>query len=187
MAIHFITGGTPVDGYMLHRADPRDIRVGIVHEPKEGYLLSYDRDVIKEEMSLSEFMRRIHSADPQMRKYGNERLEQDIRQVLIALSPGSRKITDIAHWLNTRYMTLIRDNHIVLVEHNISYKSGNAAVKTLESVRSRERSMLQSELWDQKRFEEEMDKQGYKIQDQPTTPDQAYRVSDDEVYYLLVP
>ena len=196
MAIPFITGGAPIDGYMLHRADPRNIQVAITHEPREGYILSYDGDVINEQMSLSEFMERLHRSDPKAQESHPERLQQDMRQVLVALSePYSRKVQDVAKWLDRRYMNLIQTRTIILPQHNISMKLGIASAKTLESIGSREESMLQSELWDVEKVKAEMDRQGYMVQEalgfssairkQPMTFDEAYRVSDDEVYYSI--
>ncbi len=69
------------------------------------------------------------------------------------------------------------------MEHTHSINAQQVGVHS-ESVGNKERSVTQSE-WNLQKVMKHMDEQGLMIQQQPMTPDEAFRVSDDEVYYYI--
>jgi len=188
MAVHFIINGPgTIDGAMLHRADDRDIQIGVLHEPRDGYKMGFDGQIIKETLGVREFMERLGvdrhrdpSRDPSKGLYRppHEKLDHDTRQILIIVSTRNQlEIQNLAETLDRTYSDLIKNGRIVLAEHKHSMRHKAAAITT-ESVGSTERSVTQSELWDVKKVNVEMDRQGYNITD---------HVSDDEVYYSMTP
>jgi len=183
MAVRFIQEGG-VDGYMIHRADPRGIRVQILHDPRDGYRLSYDKEVIKEQLSLTEFIERLLRAEYQNVGFDPRKIKEETRQVLVTLSSGNQmKIESIATWLDHRYANLIARKKAVLMEHTHSInamrvQSGDMSmVERRETISNRERSITQSGMG-------QMQQENMHVH-QPMSYEDAYRVDDKEVYYLL--
>jgi len=179
MAVHFIVNGPgTIDGAMLHRADDRDIQVGILHHPSEGYKLGYDGQTIKETLGVREFVERLGVDRHKDRGRGlyhppHEKLLHDVRQILIIVSSRSQiEIENLADTLNKSYSSLIRNGRLQLAEHTISMKVTKSALYTeRESLGNTERSVTQ------------VDWKG--VKKQPMTPDEAFRVDDEEIYYSI--
>ena len=168
--------GMGIDGYMLHRADPRDLTVGIVHHPSEGYKLGFDGQTIKEELDIREFVKRLSTDRHGTRGYNpvpHEKMEHDIREILIILSRRNQtEIMHLAETLDRTYSDLIRRGRLVLADHTVSMRGrGPAVYNERESLGNTERSVTQS---------------------CPMTPDEAYKrikdeknATDKEIYYTL--
>ena len=166
------------DGYMAHHA--RDmIMVNIHHRPEDGYFLSADKEVIKERIELKEFIIRLHEAegDPHQPAKMSD-VEKTLYEIHKALADG--KVRAISDWLDHRYMSVIRNGRAVLIQHQMSMNQFHR-----ETISNSERTVTQSSGWDTERVMKEIDRQGFKVQ--PMTPDEAYRVCDDEIYYLMTP
>jgi len=165
------------DGYMAHHAQDM-IRVRIIHRPEDGYLLSYDKEVIKEELPLTDFIRRLRDAEGGQK----ESFEDEMKRIDYALR--ERKERQICEWLDHRYVRVIKEKRAVLAEHTHSMQvldPNRIARMEGETVGNTERTTTQ---WDRDRVMKHMNEQGYNVQ-QPMTPDEAFRVSDDEVYYSM--
>jgi len=144
--------------------------VHIIHRPEDGYLLSYDKEVIKEQLSLKDFISRIRNAEGAQR----ESLEQEMDRINFALR--NRKEREIVDWLDHRYANLIRLGKLKLMQHNYSVNAQKVEVYT-ESVGNSERNIKQSTHWSNG------------VKQYPMTTDEAYQksVTDDEVYYSMTP
>ena len=92
-------------------------RVRIVHKPEEGYPRSYDGEVIKEELPIEDFLRRI---------FKNEKeFENELYRVSKAMhSMHSSEIDHICHMYNQIYMKLLRDGKMRLPQHSITAALG---------------------------------------------------------------
>jgi hypothetical protein len=190
MAVHFITRGLGIDGAMVHRADPHDITVGIMHYPHDGYKLGYDGQVIKEELGLREFVKRLAVDRDGHRGYNpppHEKIDHDVRRILSILSTRNDvEIQHIADTLDKHYSNMIMRGKLVLAEHTVSMQRPGQFTER-ESIGNTERSMVQSEKLKKqypKGVMEHMKEENMHAH-YPMTPDEAYRVDDKEVYYLL--
>ena len=173
------------DGYITHHAQDM-IRVNILHRPEDGYLLSHDREVIKEQLPLTDFIQRLRHVEGAQR----ESLEQEIKRIDDALR--LRREREICDWLDRRYSKIIREKQAVLMEHTHSVNMRHVELtgqfhRETETVSSSGRSITQSK-WDADRVMRHMDEMGM----YPQTTDEAYEkipktgeVKDKEVYYLL--
>ncbi|KKL11453.1 hypothetical protein LCGC14_2545690 [marine sediment metagenome] len=174
-----------IDGAMLHRAEARNIVVSILHDPKEGYILSHDRKIIKERLPLAEFMERLNQGEYSSKKGQlvlTDRLTQDTRVVLAALSHGSfSRIANVERWLDHRYSHLIQNKKIILAMHTNSM--GDATIESSESLGNDERTIVQR-VWDTEKVLDHMKQNGFIVQ-QSMIPDGPCRINDEEVYYLL--
>jgi hypothetical protein len=178
MAVHFITRGLGIDGAMVHRADPHDITVGIVHHPNDGYKLGYDGQVIKEEMGIREFVKRLAIDRDGHRGYNpppHEKIDHDVRRILSILSTrNDLEIRNMAETLDRHYSRMIMTGKLVLAEHTVSMKQGYPGQFTeRESLGNRDRVITQSE---------------YLKKQYPMTEAESYKkgnATDKEVYYLL--
>jgi hypothetical protein len=163
MAVYFInSNGMHISRSTIGLIDSNqyNVQVGILHGPNEGYKLSFDGEIIREQLPLNEFIVRLIEGET-IDKNGPE-IHRDIQTVINALNRGKKEeIEAVARWLDHRYSNLIRNGKIILMQHTYrhSYYS--------ESIGSRERSIQQS---------------------QPMTTDEAYQksVTDDEVYYTMI-
>lgn len=166
----FIENGHAVDGLMMHRADGRAVQVRIVHRLEDGYRLSYDGETIKEQLPLPDFIQRlaeIQYKNTAMNRPISDYVDRSVREVLSALHQGGSRLSAIAENLDKMYADYIKSGKAVLMEHTHSIN--------VRRVDPRQ--------WDKERVMREMDEMGVKIK--PMTPDEAFRVSDTEVYYLL--
>jgi len=148
------------DGYIAHHAQDM-IRVRIIHRPEDGYLLSYDKEVIKEELSLTDFIERLRNIEGAQK----ESFENEMKRIEHALI--GRQEQQISEWLDHRYARVIREKRAVLMEHTHSI---NVRRVDPQSV-----GMMEH-------MKEENMRAHY-----PMTVDEAFRVSDDEVYYSMTP
>ena len=172
MAVHFIMNSPhAINGAMMHRADTGDLQVGIIHDPKDGYKLGFDGQIIKETLGVKEFIKRLSIDYHGTRGYNpvpHEKMDHDIRRVLSILH--SRREVEILHMAETfdrTYSNLIMRGKLILAEHKLTMQHSNGSYYTeRESLGSAERSVTQS---------------------RPITPDEAFtkNVNDKEVYYLL--
>jgi hypothetical protein len=152
------------DGYMRHHGID-DVFVVIHHRPEDGYFLSANQEIIKERLSLREFLARLIHAERKAKTIDTRMIEDHIREVQEHLRLG--KSREIGEWLEHRYIRVIRNKDLVLAQHNVSY-------------------------WDEKRFQQALNQSGLEIRDQgkrivqqPMTPDEAYKICDDnDIYYL---
>jgi hypothetical protein len=182
MAIRFTTGMTNTMS-----VDP--IRVTIIHNPSEGYILSHDGDTITEDMSLRDFLKRLlHNIDPT----GREVVERE-DEIATALRTDNRtRIMHLVHTLDRRYATLIRNKTIVLAAHNYTMGSKGVVGSISETISNNSRTITQSgdgrpPLWDHEKFRQEMEHQGFKMSDGSSLMiADSGKAGDDEVYYLLI-
>jgi hypothetical protein len=181
MAVYFISRYS--DGYLAHCASD-EIQIGIVHNPKDGYLLSYDKEIIKEQLQLKEFIERIvRIEDFQLGfSYIENKVQKDMYIVHEVLqSRDHQKIRGVGEWLDERYARIIREGKLKLMQHDYSVNIGQAGIHTeRETLGNKERSVTQ-QLECSKITVSEYFKTKY-----PITLDKAYQkeITDDEVYYL---
>lgn len=179
MAIYFIQEG----GYHMNTqlyTSPKDksaIMVCVEHHTRDGYRLSYSKEVIKEQLPLKGFIERLVPVEEfnQGSSYIENKVQKDMYIVHEALhSRNSGKIRDVGEWLDGRYAKLIREGKVKLMEHDYDINAQRVGVFTeRETISNQQREILQQS--------ENMKKQ------YPMTPDEAFRVSDDEVYYIMTP
>jgi len=178
MAVQIIMTG-PIDGYMLHRNDPKDIMVDITHNTHEGYRPAANGSTIRERLSLREFLIRIvKTENMDNRGHDNARkVDEDIRQVLTTLAHASHeRADDLGRWLNRRYSQLIERRKLELAEHTMMVREQGwndpAVIKHMER---------------QGFVAEQMKKENIHVHkaEYPMTTDEAFRVSDEEVYYVI--
>ena len=151
------------DGYIAHHSQDT-IMVNIIHKPEDGYLLSYDKEVIKEQLTLDRFIERLIVTEKRNRG-GGTRSEIESEKGKIVEALRQRKDRELCEWLDHRYSNLIRDGRLRLMEHTHSI---NVRRVDPQSV-----GMMEH-------MKEENMRAHY-----PMTPDEAFRVSDDEVYYSM--
>lgn len=193
MAIRFTSGMTATTS-----VDP--IRVTIIHNPHDGYILSHDGDIITEEMSLRDFLVRL--------LHNMEQREKDIhmreQEIITAIRTNHHaRINHITGMLDHRYATLIRNKSIVLAAHSYTMGSKGAVGSTSETISNDSRTITQSgmtqpenrnrmrldrdnSMWDHEKFRQEMEYQGFKMSDGSSLMiADSGKAGDDEVYYLL--
>ena len=169
--INIVLEMNQVDAYMMHRADGRSVTVRIVHRPEDGYRLSHDGEVIKEQLNLQEFVQRLVDIEHKNKALTypiHEYVDRHIREILSALDQGGQKLNAILNHLDEKYAHYIGIGKAVLIEHTHSINVRRVdpqSHRAMEHVR-----------------EENMH-----IYDKPMTPDEAFRVSDDEIYYSMTP
>ena len=166
MAVQILITG-PVDGYMIHNRDSRDIMVDITHNPGEGYRPAVDGSTIRERLPLKDFlMRLVRTENMDNRGHDNgTKVDEDVFQILRTLAHASHeKADDMGRWLNHRYSKLIEQGKLVIPQHTI---------------------MVREQGWNDPAVIKHMERQGFAVAQQPMTPDEAFRVSDDEVYYVI--
>ena len=199
MAIHFIHRGGYDMGQHMYTASKEEIMVGIRHDPRNGYRLAHGGDVIKEQLGLREFIERLVRVENFNTASHNSLetvVERDMYRIIEAItSRNSATIEHVAEWLDQRYASLILDKKLTLMQHNHSVNVGQVSHR--ETVSNKQRSTTQ---WDAEKVMKHMDEQGIYPQQSgvmkqmtqedmkrqyPMTPDEAFRVSDDEVYYYI--
>jgi len=177
----------PIDGYMLHNRDPRNIMVDIIHNTHEGYRPAVDGSTIRERLELREFLDRVVRTE-YMDKRGHDyrqKVEEEMFQILRTLTHASHEAAErLGRDLNHRYSNLIRRGKLVMAEHTVMVREQSwndpAVIKHMhrqgfvatESLGNKERVITQSD-------------GSLKIAQNPMTPDECFRVSDEEVYYVI--
>lgn len=186
MAVYFQTECS-IDRYIVHRADPRDIKVHVVHNPSDGYLPAKSGEIIKESMPLKDFIIRLIRLErnhPNSDQYFDERVEENIQKTLIALSQGDISSKQVSEWLDRRYSDLIRHGKIKLAEHEIdtrlhhNYVAGADPYTERETISNKQHAIYQVQHGDITPSE-------HMKKEHPMTIDEGFRTSDKEVYYLL--
>lgn len=213
MAIRFITGmgmgPTRMGGPASSTADP--IRVVIVHNPKDGYPLSYDGDTITEEMSLRDFLLRLLH---KMAISEHDLLRREDEILTAIRTNHNSRINHITTTLDNRYASLIRNGSLVLAAHNHSmntnfkFRLGSKGehIATTETISNSERSvtqtiqgkmddpawLTQNKDWDHKKVMEYMEHSGISVIDSyseknkiPAFLHGCNKPVDDDIYYLL--
>lgn len=145
------------DGYMAHHA--RDIiLVRIIHRPQDGYLLSHDNQVIREQLPLKDFIQRLRKAEGAQLKS----LEEEMCDIERGLR--ERKERMISEWLDHRYSKVIKEKQAVLMEHTHSMN-----IRHVDHT---------NRLWNTEAVLKQQDQMGIKVKES---------VTDDEVYYIMTP
>jgi len=162
MAVYFINDGMHITGSMRGIIDSNryNVQVGILHDPNDGYKLSFDGERIKEQLALNEFIIRLIEGETlgQNKPMDGALLHRNIRTVIDALNDGRReKVEDVARWLDHRYSNLIRNGKIMLMEHTHS----------IRAMRVNSQPMTTEEAYEK-------------------IPSKEKGVTDDEVYYAMI-
>lgn len=158
------------DGYIAHHTKDM-IYIVIVHRPEDGYLLTADKQIIKERLELKEFLIRLMQVERKVSSVSIRDVDNQILEIQHNLRVGKHR--EVAEWLDHRYARLIRNKELVLAQHSYSYYG---EIEERETISNKQRKVTQK--WDQKLFHAEMEKQGLKIKDV---------VEDDDVYYMMTP
>jgi hypothetical protein len=185
MAVHFIHKGGWDMGIHLYTSSSEEIMIHIVHDPKDGYLLSYHKQIIKEQLNLKEFIERLVRIENFQKGFSEiqSKVERDMCVIVEALtSRSSERVKAVADWLDHRYANLIRNKKLVLMQHIYSVNVNQ--VEHRETISNNERSVTQQNYASNK----EIHDAGFRLR-HPIIPNEAFKkeITDDEVYYLTTP
>lgn len=172
------------DGYIAHHAKDM-IYIVIVHRPEDGYLLTADKQVIKERLELKEFLIRLMQAERKVNWISIKDIDNQMLEIQHNLRLGQHR--EVATWLDHRYARLIRNKELILAQHHYDAEFDKAfnrlgEIEERETISNKQREITQE--WNQRLFQAEMERQELKIQ-HPMTTDESYRVSDKDIYYSI--